>query len=141
MHVFLLGVSHQTAPIDVRERLDFSSRDVGAAVEALAARYSAGEAVVLSTCNRSEIYVAIDDPVQARPLSPDDPNLRAMSLDDPKIFFAVLTWAVYSFGLFARTRLGWTGRRAAWLSTVGFLIVLLNFLPIGYFVTTSHTFQ
>jgi len=78
---------------------------------------------------------------QARPLSPDDPNLRAMSLDDPKIFFAVLTWAVYSFALFARTRLGWTGRRAAWLSTVGFLIVLLNFLPIGYFVTTSHTFQ
>ena len=48
MHVFLLGVSHQTAPIDVRERLDFSSRDVGAAVETLAARYSAGEAVVLA---------------------------------------------------------------------------------------------
>ena len=66
MHVFLLGVSHQTAPIDVREQLDFSSRDVGAAVEALAARYSAGEAVVLSTCNRSEIYVAIDDPARAR---------------------------------------------------------------------------
>ena len=66
MHVFLLGVSHQTAPIDVREQLDFSSRDVGAAVEALAAKYSAGEAVVLSTCNRSEIYVAIDDPERAR---------------------------------------------------------------------------
>jgi glutamyl-tRNA reductase len=66
MHVFLLGVSHQTAPIDVREQLDFSSRDVGAAVEALAAHYSAGEAVVLSTCNRSEIYVASDDPARAR---------------------------------------------------------------------------
>ncbi len=66
MHVFLLGVSHQTAPIDLRERLDFSSRDVGAAVEAVAARYSAGEAVVLSTCNRSEIYIASDDPVRAR---------------------------------------------------------------------------
>ena len=66
MHVFLLGVSHQTAPIDVREQLDFASRDVGAAVEALAAMYSAGEAVVLSTCNRSEIYVASDDPARAR---------------------------------------------------------------------------
>ena len=66
MHVFLLGVSHQTAPIDVREQLDFSSRDVGTAVETLAARYSAGEAVVLSTCNRSEIYVASDDPARAR---------------------------------------------------------------------------
>jgi ABC-type transport system involved in cytochrome c biogenesis permease subunit len=78
---------------------------------------------------------------QARAVSPNDPNLRAMSLDDPKIFIAVLTWAVYSFGLFARRTLGWTGRRAAWLSTVGFLIVLLNFLPVSYFVTTSHTFQ
>ncbi len=66
MHVFLLGVSHQTAPVDLREQLDFSSRDVGAAVEALAARSSAGEAVVLSTCNRSEIYVASDDPARAR---------------------------------------------------------------------------
>jgi ABC-type transport system involved in cytochrome c biogenesis permease subunit len=78
---------------------------------------------------------------QARAIAPDDPNLRAMSLDDPKIFIAVLTWAVYSFGLFARRTLGWTGRRAAWLAAVGFVIVLLNFLPVSYFVTTSHTFQ
>ena len=40
----------------------------------------------------------------------------------------------------ARRTMGWTGRRAAWLSAVGFAIVLLNFLPISYFVTTSHTF-
>ena len=58
MHLFLLGVSHRTAPVDLREKLDFSSRDVGAAVEALAARSSAAESVVLSTCNRSEVYVA-----------------------------------------------------------------------------------
>ncbi len=32
MHLFLLGVSHRTAPVELRERLDFSSRDVGAAV-------------------------------------------------------------------------------------------------------------
>ena len=66
MHLFLLGVSHRTAPVDLRERLDFSSRDVGAAVEALATRSSAAESVVLSTCNRSEIYVASGDPVRAR---------------------------------------------------------------------------
>jgi ABC-type uncharacterized transport system permease subunit len=87
------------------------------------------------------VAVGIIWTAQSRALTPDNPNLQMMSLDDPKIFFAVLTWAVYSFGLFARTRLGWAGRRAAWLATVGFLIVLLNFLPIGYFVTTSHTFQ
>lgn len=66
MHLLLLGVSHQTAPVDLRERLDFSSRDVGAAVEALAARGSTAETVVLSTCNRSEIYVVSEDVEQAR---------------------------------------------------------------------------
>ena len=66
MHLFLLGVSHRTAPVDLRERLDFSSRDLGAAVESLATRPSAAESVVLSTCNRSEIYVASSDPVRAR---------------------------------------------------------------------------
>ena len=66
MHLFLLGVSHRTAPVDLRERLDFSSRDLGAAVDALATRPSAAESVVLSTCNRSEIYVASSDPARAR---------------------------------------------------------------------------
>ena len=66
MHLFLLGVSHRTAPVDVRERLDFSSGDLGAAVQALGARASAAESVVLSTCNRCEIYVAGEDPVRAR---------------------------------------------------------------------------
>ncbi|MGH9257168.1 MAG: cytochrome C assembly family protein [Vicinamibacterales bacterium] len=77
---------------------------------------------------------------QARVAAPDDPNLQAMALNDPKIFVAVLTWVVYSFAVLARRTMGWTGRRAAWLSALGFAIVLLNFLPISYFVTTSHTF-
>ena len=78
---------------------------------------------------------------QARAASPDDPNLQAMALGDPKIFVAALTWAVYSFAVFARRTMGWSGKRAAWLSALGFVIVLLNFLPISYFVTTSHTFD
>jgi glutamyl-tRNA reductase len=66
VNLLLLGVSHRTAPVDVRERLDFSSRDLGAAVEAVATRPSAAETVVLSTCNRSEIYVASEDPEAVR---------------------------------------------------------------------------
>ena len=77
---------------------------------------------------------------QARGVTPDDPNLQAMVVADPKIFVALITWAVYSFAMVSRRSMGWTGRRAAWLSAVGFAIVLLNFLPITYFVTTSHTF-
>jgi ABC-type uncharacterized transport system permease subunit len=78
---------------------------------------------------------------QATASSPDNSNLQAMSFQDPKIFIAVLTWAVYSFAVLSRRTMGWTGRRAAWLSALGFAIVLLNFVPITYFVTTSHTFE
>jgi len=63
-----------------------------------------------------------------------------MSVEDPKILVALLCWVVYTFALFARRMGGWSGRRAAWLSTVGFLLVLLNFLPVGYFLTRSHNF-
>jgi len=78
---------------------------------------------------------------QARALAPDNSNLQAMSLNDPKIFIATFTWAVYSFAVLSRRTLGWHGRKAAWLSAAGFVIVLLNFVPVSYFVTTSHTFQ
>ena len=64
----------------------------------------------------------------------------AMSMVDPKIFVAVLCWALYSFELYAQRAIGWRGRRAAWLSAVGFGIVLLNFVPVSYFFTTSHQF-
>ena len=77
---------------------------------------------------------------QARATAPNDPNLRAISLDDPKILVAVLIWVFYSFAVIARGTMGWHGRRAAWLSALGFAIVLLSLLPINYFVTTSHTF-
>ena len=69
-----------------------------------------------------------------------DPRVRAMSLFDPKIFVVVLSWFVYSFELYARRVIGWTGKRAAWLSALGFTIILLNLVPIGYFLTDSHNF-
>jgi ABC-type transport system involved in cytochrome c biogenesis permease subunit len=87
------------------------------------------------------VIVGVVWTAQARASSPGDVNIQAMSLNDPKIFIAVLSWFVYSFEVFARRTLGWTGRKSAWLSALGFAIVLLNFLPVSYFVTTSHTFQ
>ncbi len=69
-----------------------------------------------------------------------DPRAQAMSIGDPKILVAVICWAVYSFALFARRTIGWSGRRAAWLSALAFVIVLLNLVPIGYFLTKSHNF-
>ena len=77
---------------------------------------------------------------QAREYHAVDPRVAAMSLQDPKIFVALVCWAVYSFELFAARRIGWGGRRTAYLSALGFAIVLLNFVPISYFLTKSHNF-
>jgi ABC-type transport system involved in cytochrome c biogenesis permease subunit len=69
-----------------------------------------------------------------------DPRVQAMSLADPKILIAIVSWAVYAFAIVARRAIGWSGRRAAWLSAIGFAIVLLNLVPVGYFLTKSHNF-
>ena len=77
---------------------------------------------------------------QALPSAAGDPRVQAMSVADPKIFVAIICWAVYSFEVFAARRIGWGGRRTAYLSAVGFAIVLLNFVPVSYFLTKSHNF-
>lgn len=66
MQVLLLGVSHHTATIDLRERLAFPADRLAEAVGMLAQRPGVGEVVLLSTCNRSEIYTTCQDPAQAR---------------------------------------------------------------------------
>ena len=66
MHLFLLGVSHRTTPVELRERLDFATRGLPSALAALSGRPAASEAVVLSTCNRAELYVACDEVAAAR---------------------------------------------------------------------------
>ncbi len=78
--------------------------------------------------------------VAVRDIVPQDPRVQAMGALDPKIFVAIVTWVIYSFSVVARRVLGWHGRRAAWLSAAGFVVVMLNFLPISYFVSNSHNF-
>ena len=78
--------------------------------------------------------------IWASQLPPSGDLSASMSMADPKIFVAVLCWAVYSFELYAQRAIGWRGRRAALLSAIGFGIVLLNFVPVSYLFTTSHNF-
>ena len=66
MHLLLIGISHRTAPVELRERVDFQARGVADALRALAERGSAREAVVISTCNRAELYVACDEAAATR---------------------------------------------------------------------------
>lgn len=57
MAVIVIGVSHHGAPLDVRERLAFRPHEVLPALEQLRAFAGALEGVLLSTCNRTELYL------------------------------------------------------------------------------------
>src|ERR687897_1278089 len=60
-----LGVSHRTAPLDLRERLALpEGRAVGVLGE-LVDSDRVHEAAALSTCNRTELYLVVSDPVEA----------------------------------------------------------------------------
>jgi glutamyl-tRNA reductase len=62
MKLLLLGTSHRLAPVEVRERV---AVDADAAATLAARLAGEGEAVCLSTCNRTELYLAAADPVEA----------------------------------------------------------------------------
>ncbi|HUR32823.1 MAG TPA: glutamyl-tRNA reductase [Vicinamibacterales bacterium] len=66
MHLLLVGISHRTAPVEIRERLDFQARGLDNALQALSDRHAASEAVIVSTCNRAELYAACEDVTAGR---------------------------------------------------------------------------
>ncbi len=61
MKTFVLGLNHKTAPVSVRERLAFDADAAAGALKALKARFADAEFVLLSTCNRVELYCATDE--------------------------------------------------------------------------------
>ena len=58
MKLQIVGCSHHTAPLEVRERLAFGPEQVGHALKLLRRRFPSTEAVLLSTCNRVELFIA-----------------------------------------------------------------------------------
>ncbi len=56
MHLTLVGLSHKTAPVEIREKLTFPAHRQEEALSLLLATPDVAEAVLLSTCNRTEIY-------------------------------------------------------------------------------------
>jgi glutamyl-tRNA reductase len=63
--LLLVGVSHRTAPVAVRERLAIEPEAVAAALAELTGLAAVREAAMISTCNRVELYVAADDAERA----------------------------------------------------------------------------
>ena len=66
MQLALVGLSHKTAPVEVRERLAFSNDALRSALTSLVDRQAVNEAMILSTCNRVEVVAE----------SPDDRLIR-----------------------------------------------------------------
>jgi glutamyl-tRNA reductase len=62
MSLYTLGLNHQTAPLDVRERIAFQPEAIGSALRDLLGRPKVKEAAILSTCNRTELYVHGSEP-------------------------------------------------------------------------------
>jgi len=65
MSVVVIGLSHRSAPVELRERFAFAGEKIPGALQALRDAGIASEAAILSTCNRVEIYAAT-------PLAPDE---------------------------------------------------------------------
>lgn len=60
MHILAVGLNHKTAPVEIRERLAFQEAELDEALIQLKNQKSVFEAVIVSTCNRTELYVVSD---------------------------------------------------------------------------------
>jgi glutamyl-tRNA reductase len=61
MRLQILGLNHNTAPVEIREQVVFAGDEVGRALTRLAEIDGVEEAVLLSTCNRTEFYIMTSD--------------------------------------------------------------------------------
>ena len=68
MRTFVLGCNHRTAPVSVREKLAFDDRSCGQALQQFTKTFPEAEVAILSTCNRTEMYLM--RPVRAEPRLP-----------------------------------------------------------------------
>ncbi|RUL51072.1 glutamyl-tRNA reductase [Lysinibacillus antri] len=60
MHTLVVGLNYKTAPVEIRERLSFIENELPKAMAALKKEKSILEDVIVSTCNRTEIYAVVD---------------------------------------------------------------------------------
>lgn len=61
MSLVAIGINHKTATVDLREKVAFSPDKIHDAMRSLASRTKTGEAVIISTCNRTELYTNTGD--------------------------------------------------------------------------------
>ncbi|RDL43580.1 glutamyl-tRNA reductase [Marinomonas piezotolerans] len=64
MPLITVGVNHKTAPVSIREKVSFAPEKMVDALQSIVSGGGATEAVIVSTCNRTELYCAVDDDIQ-----------------------------------------------------------------------------
>lgn len=77
MQVVCLGLSHKTAPVELREKFAIGDARLGEVAVELSRLSGLGEAVIVSTCNRVEYYVAADDGLHGAKVIADFAQARA----------------------------------------------------------------
>jgi glutamyl-tRNA reductase len=87
MQLAIVGLSHKTAPVEIRERLAFNSDMLRSALTSLVGRDDVSEALILSTCNRVEVVAE----------SPDDGRIREFLCEFHRIPHDDVSKHLYSF--------------------------------------------
>ena len=59
--LLVIGISHKTAPVEIREKFSFNRKNISDVLTDIHALNGVNECVVLSTCNRTEIYACIEE--------------------------------------------------------------------------------
>lgn len=86
-----IGISHKTAPVEIRERLALPEARAAEFIRDLRGSAQVQEAVALSTCNRTELYLVVGDPVEA------ESTALSMFARQAAIRPTELTSAIYSY--------------------------------------------
>lgn len=94
MNLRIVGLNHRSASIEVREHLAFSPRQAAEALFAWQDSTSEYEAVLLSTCNRTEFYIASED--KELPTTEDLLKFLLKQKEDPKLGFTLAS-QIFSF--------------------------------------------
>jgi glutamyl-tRNA reductase len=81
MPLFTFGLNHQSAPLDVRERVVFNAETIQQALRDLVDRQRVREAAIISTCNRTEVYCSTDEPRSAVSWLADYHSMKPQQLD------------------------------------------------------------
>ena len=82
LEIVLLGINHETAPIEVRECIAFSEDESKSALHALLGKTFIKEALLFSTCNRVEVLVVTDNTPRAVEETKNKPNNKQISDKD-----------------------------------------------------------